>query len=236
MPGKHREEDLINKLNSELLKTSQETATDHLNKLPDKIGSYCLSWKEEQDNSGTVLLFLGIIFALAVWIGLDRELDRRMKKRKEQLLLDYPELINKFTLLVNAGMTVRQAFQKITEDYCSKSKEGLNKRYAYEEMLITVSELKLGVPENIAYEQYGRRIGLISYIKFSSLITQNLKKGTKGFTELLLMEAAEAFEERKETAKRLGEEAGTKLLIPMSLLLILVFLIIMIPAFMAFRI
>jgi hypothetical protein len=46
----------------------------------------------------------------------------------------------------------------------------------------------------------------------------------------------EAFEERKETAKRLGEEAGTKLLIPMMIMLVLVLVIIMVPAFQAFKI
>jgi hypothetical protein len=132
-------------------------------------------------------------------------------------------------------MTLRQAWNKISEDYASKaSQKGFPRQYAYEEMLATDRELKLGIPESTAYEQYGRRTGLISYIKFSSLISQNLKKGTKGFTDLLMREAIEAFEERKETAKRLGEEAGTKLLIPMMIMLVIVFLIIMIPAFSAF--
>jgi predicted nucleotidyltransferase len=103
-------------------------------------------------------------------------------------------------------------------------------------MLTTINELKLGMSENSAYEQYGRRIGLIPYIKFSSLLLQNRKKGNRGFTELLRQEAMESFEDRKEMAKRLGEEAGTKLLAPMMFLLLIVFLIIMIPAFMAFQI
>jgi tight adherence protein C len=134
-------------------------------------------------------------------------------------------------------MTIKQAWIKIAEDYKSldSQRRGI-KRYAYEEMLTTVRELKLGMPENISYEQYGSRTGLIPFIKFSSLITQNLKKGTKGFTELLMQEAREAFEDRKEIAKRLGEEAGTKLLIPMMIMLIIVFLIIMIPSFLSFRI
>jgi hypothetical protein len=36
-----------------------------------------------------------------------------------------------------------------------------SERYAYEEMLATASELRLGISETTAYEQYGRRIGLI---------------------------------------------------------------------------
>jgi hypothetical protein len=35
-------------------------------------------------------------------------------------------------------------------------------------MLVTVHELMLGVAENDAYEQFGRRIGLLSYIKLGS--------------------------------------------------------------------
>jgi hypothetical protein len=72
-------------------------------------------------------------------------------------------------------------------------------------------------------------------MKFGSLIAQNLKKGNKGISELLTKEAVDAFEERKETAKRLGEEAGTKLLVPMMIMLVIVFAVIMVPAFLSFR-
>jgi hypothetical protein len=71
-------------------------------------------------------------------------------------------------------------------------------------------------------------------MKFSTLIAQNLKKGNSGLCELLGREAVEAFESRKETAKRLGEEAGVKLLGPMMIMLIIVFMIILIPAFLSF--
>ncbi len=238
LPGTHSEEDaLVKELQEKIKGVSQETAADPMLKLPDTLGEYQLIWKDKREENGTALLYLGMIAAFLAWIGLDKELDRKIKRRKEQMLSDYPELINKFTLLVNAGMTIRQAWTRISEDYGSKSaKEKNKKRYAYEEMLTAANELKLGMPESIVYEQYGRKIGLIPYIKFTSLISQNLKKGNKGFTELLMKEAKEAFEERKETAKRLGEEAGTKLLLPMTVLLLMVFLIILIPAFLAFRI
>lgn len=53
-------------------------------------------------------------------------------------------------------------------------------------------------------------------------MSQNLRKGTKGLSELLKLESIQAFEERKARAKRLGEEAGTKLLLPMFLMLVVV--------------
>ena len=44
------------------------------------------------------------------------------------------------------------------------------------------------------------------------------------------------FEERKARAKRLGEEAGTKLLVPMFFMLAVVLVIVIVPAFMSVQI
>ena len=44
---------------------------------------------------------------------------------------------------------------------------------------------------------------------------------------------AEAFLERKNIAKRLGEEAGTKLLIPLFIMLMIVMAIVILPAMLA---
>jgi hypothetical protein len=238
MPKRLNNEEQIDKrLSTELSGAQMESKKERELTLPEKLDQYTLSWREKEGSSGVPFLFFGIMIAIVIWFVKDIELKQQMKHRRDQLLMDYPELINKFTLLVNAGMTVRQAWFKVAEDYQEKQRRGGTKlRYAYEEMLITVHALKLGASESNAYEQYGRRLGLIPYIKFSSLISQNQKKGNRGFTELLQREALEAFEDRKEMAKRLGEEAGTKLLAPMMFLLIIVFLIILIPAFMAFQV
>ncbi len=238
MPRVLGEEECIDKrLTQELVSAQERSRREVLLTLPDQMDEYSLRWREVKESGGTSLLLFGIIVAVVLWYAKDLELKQQMKLRRDQLLMDYPEIINKFTLLVNAGMTVRQAWCKVAEDYQTKRQQGgIKLHYAYEEMLSTVNELKLGASENSAYEQYGRRIGLIPYIKFSSLISQNRKKGNRGFTEQLRQEAMEAFEDRKEVAKRLGEEAGTKLLAPMLFLLLIVFLIIMIPAFMAFQI
>lgn len=234
-PKKYSQQEFIyQELQEEIGEASNRTAMDDFLELPEVTNNYRLKWSSKTDNSPRILLLLGFVMVALIWVYEDKTIDKQMKQRRDQLLLDYPELVNKFTLLVNAGMTVKQAWMKLSEDYLDVFSK--KKHYAYEEMLITARELKLGLAENIAYEQYGRRISLIPYIKFSSLISQNIKKGNKGFTELLMKEAMEAFEERKEIAKRMGEEAGTKLLIPMMIMLLIVFLIILIPAFLSFQI
>jgi hypothetical protein len=237
MPKRYSEEESLRiKLEEEIKETMNSSGEDEQVVLPGEMGGFHLFWKEQEDKTGGNILLLGFVAAVLVWIYQDQELKRRMKDRNEQMLIDYPEIINKFNLFVNAGMTIKQAWCKISQDYENKiNSQKVNKRYAYEEMRITVNELKLGIPEGDAYEQFGRRVGLISYMKFGTLIAQNLRKGNKGLSELLSREAIEAFEERKEIAKRLGEEAGTKLLAPMMIMLLIVFVIILVPAFMSFQ-
>jgi hypothetical protein len=238
LPPKISEDEVLSQnLKDEVLSYAEDSATSKYLKLPTKLNEYNLHWEEIRNSSVQQFIFLGVLFAIFVWYLESKELEKQYKRRKEQLQLDYPEIVNKFTLLINAGMSIRQAFQRIADEYeVRRQMKGFKKRYAFEEILILTHELKLGKTESIIYEQFGRRVGLISYMKFAALIIQNSKKGNKGFSQLLISEAREAFEDRMELARKRGEEAGTKLLIPMMLLLILVFLIIMIPAFMSFHI
>ena len=108
------------------------------------------------------------------------------------------------------------------------------KRYAYEEVVATWSELSNGVNEVKAYENFGRRMKLLKYMKFSSMLSQNVTKGMEGLLHSLESEAMDAFEDRKELAKQVGEKASTKLLGPMMLLLGIVLMMILIPAAMTF--
>ena len=47
-------------------------------------------------------------------------------------------------------------------------------------------------------------------------------------------ESKKAFNNRMDTVRKQGEEAGTKLLLPMILMLLIVMVVIMIPAYMTF--
>jgi hypothetical protein len=230
-------ETLYKKLEKALDLTQERTTHEKEWVLPKGLEGYLLIWKTPEGNSGTSILLLGLLVSIIIWFSRDKELDKKMRLRNNEMLLDYPEIINKFNLLVNAGMTIKQAWTKISEDYKYKAESNKKfQRYAYEEMLLTLYELRLGVAEVNAYEQFGMRVSLLPYMKFGSMLVQNLKKGNKNMVDLLKREAMEAFHERKEITKRLGEEASTKLLGPMIIMLFIVLVIIIIPAFISFGI
>ena len=65
---------------------------------------------------------------------------------------------------------------------------------------------------------------------------QNLKRGNSTLLERLREEADKSAAERLQQSKKLGEEAGTKLLLPMFLMLAIVLVIVIVPAFLSVQI
>ena len=59
----------------------------------------------------------------------------------------------------------------------------------------------------------------MKYKTFSTLLIQNLQKGSRRMADILEQEALEAWDERKRKARVLGEAAATKLLVPMVMML-----------------
>ena len=217
----------------ELLHMQEEqTESEEAMVLPDNMESKPIVWREIiKDNSRYIMLLVLLAAGVLYW-GSGRELDRQLDQRKKELLLDYPEIVNKLALYMGAGMTIRNAFVKMGEDYKKYRKE--RRRYVYEEILITCHELQSGRSESEAYDHFGRRCQVPVYMKLCTLLSQNIRKGSNNLLHMLRQEADSAFVERKNLAKKLGEEAGTKLLLPMMMMLCIVMVIIMIPAYFSF--
>lgn len=219
----------------ELLRENGErTRTSEIMTLPETLGTEPIVWREIITDSSGYFLFFVFIAAGALYWGKGRELDRKLEARRRELLLDYPEIVNKLALYMGAGMTIRNAFFKMGEDYKKQREE--RKKYVYEEILITCYELQGGRSETEAYERFGKRCQVQSYVKLSALLSQNIRKGSNDLLRMFRQEADNAFAERKSLAKKMGEEAGTKLLMPMMMMLCVVMVIIMIPAYFSFTV
>ena len=205
----------------------EATRTEEYVRLPDKAGDIRVGYEQLHDNGAVILMVMTLILSAGLFIREDKELDNRVKDRDKQLIADYPGMVNKFVLFYSAGLTTRGIISKLNE--------GEEKRYLYEEMLICEGRMNEGLGELSAYEGFAARCALHKYRQFISLVIQAAGKGRADLLPLLDREATEAFEERKNRAKELGEEAGTKLLFPMLMMLLVVLIIVMVPAFISFR-
>ena len=225
---------LLYEIRQRIEQLEEETRQEESLKLPETINGKNIKWSQKRENTWQYILLLG--FALCVYLVYreNENVKREKKQRKEELLRAYPGMISKFTMLLGTGTTVNHVWEKIVQNYETQKKE-LGVHAVYEEMALALREMQGGVSEAEAYERFGKRCGVTVYLKFGTLLSQNLRKGSKGISEILRMEAIQSFENRKNYAKRLGEEAGTKLLMPMLGMLAVVFIIVMVPAFLSMQ-
>lgn len=177
---------------------------------------------------------LGVLAAVLFPLR-DRQREKEEKKKRErQMLLDYSEIVSKLAVFLGAGLPVRKAWERIVLDYETQMDEGGAMRYAYEEMKSVYYLMGRGLSELRAYTEFGNQCGLLPYRKLAGLLEQNVKHGAERLRPILEAEMEAAFEQRKSLARKMGEEAGTKLLLPLFLMLGVVMAMITVPAFLSF--
>ncbi len=172
-----------------------------------------------QDKMLAVVCFV-MVFVLVYY--LDMRINNAVDQRKDEILSEYPEVLSKLTLLINAGMVVREAWKQVA--YTGDSA-------LYQEMQIASEEMNNGVSEIDALYNFSQRCVLKEIRKFASILSQNLQKGGSELTLSLRYMNTESWEEKKNMAKRKGEAAGQKLMIPLMMIFVGILMMIMVPIF-----
>lgn len=201
--------------------------------IPKKIGNYRISLEDQKKKKQNIILFLSVGIGILLFAREEETLKEQLKIRKEQLIKEYPEFVHQLVLFIGAGMTLKAALNKMANNY--RKKKQIQTSYLYEELLALTYELQAGVSEEESYRAFGNRLELPLYKRMMELLIQGVKKGSTNTILMLEQEEKSALEVRKEQAKRLGEEAGTKLLMPMILLLGVVLVLVLYPAMAQFQ-
>ena len=226
------EEAVLREVQQELSAKEQASRKSARFVLPESVQGYRIEQtKTAEVSGGAFLLLLALIIPLLLYSGYFSSLDTRRKERKEQAEGCYTEFITKLSLLLAAGSSVRQAFVRLAEEY---EKNHGPQHVLAAELKVTRQELDNGRSETVVYEEFGRRTGVLAYQRMASLLTQNVSRGVQGMRNLLLQEAKEVMAQDRANIRQKGEQAGTKLLLPMMGLLLLVFAILLVPAFQSF--
>lgn len=200
-------------------------------RLPEKVEDMSLSWKLPMDYRGLQLMLLGLAGALGVYLSDRQEKKKAAKAIASERIRDYPLIVSDLSILMAAGMSFRMALEKIVGRYYKKLEKDKSKRSAgYEDMAHCLRRMKDGIGEKTAIEELGKYSDCKEYRKLSMLLSQNLMKGSKDLIISLENEEEAAFEMKKQRAIRAGEEASTKLLLPMSGMLFIVIVVLVIPA------
>lgn len=192
--------------------------------LPETLEEQPVKWRLHQEPYGLWILCLTIAGTVLISFAYDHDWKRRGSEAG-RARIGLSVLLARLTLLAQTGMPIRQIFARL-----SKEKNGV----VYEEVRRTFREMESGMTQTEALERFGKRTRLPQYKKCAALLTQNIRRGTGELITALGQEAENAFEEQKAAARRKAEEAQTKLLFPMLLMLSVVMILILVPAWLSF--
>lgn len=167
-------------------------------------------------------LGLGVLMAFMAF----NDLDKKIAERHLEITLDLPDFTNKLLILSGAGLSLKAAMIKV-------SKEMEKDTAFYRELKHSVYLMEHGSTVESAMDALCNRCNLPEVRRLTSVLLQNMHSGGSDVLMALREISKELWTNRRATAKRIAEEAGTKLLIPMMLMLLAVMLIVAAPAVMS---
>lgn len=195
--------------------------------VPEEIDGVKVSVAKNSRNKASVIFLIGCLISIILLFLNKSKLDEQGKVRDSMLMEQYPVFVNKLWLLLGTGMTIKSCFLQIadeTEMECVLTRE----------LEYTINQIDSGIDEAFAYEELGQRLEIGCYRRLMSQVSQNLRMGTRDLLKLMEEEVRTSLESKKEHIRRKGEEASTKLLFPMIILLATVMIIVILPAMVSF--
>lgn len=165
-----------------------------------------------------LLIAVGLILFLIVYLEYDKE--SKLQSRHEVILREFPHVLSQIALLVNAGMPLRETLEVTA---------GKNSGVLYKEMQVLVDDMHNGIPEYEAFSNFSDRCGVDSVRKFSSLIIQNVKKGSSELASVLMELSGEIWKNRVSLVREEGEKASAKLMIPIFIIFGGILVLVVVP-------
>ena len=144
------------------------------------------------------------------------------ENKTNEVLNDFADVVSKLALLVNAGMIMREAWEKVA--YTGESE-------IYQEMKNVIVDINNGVSEIDAYTDFGMRCTSPEIKKFTSTIIQGMVKGNRELVEMIKQQSREIWDAKRHRVKQQGEKAASKLLIPICIMFIGILIMIIVPIF-----
>lgn len=123
-----------------------------------------------------IVLVVMFVMAAAIYYYYDTLPKAKVEKRTEEISLEFADVVSKLALLINAGMIVREAWEKVA--YTGKSD-------LYIEMQDVVDQMNNGVSESDALNRFATRCTTADIKKFTSMLIQGMNKGNRELTEMM---------------------------------------------------
>lgn len=156
------------------------------------------------------LMFVGIavLFVMAIWNLCMSKMKEAVEKRRDECVMEFPNMVSKLSLLINSGMILREAWYLV-----ANGKDGP----LYDLMKKACIYMDNGESDAAAIHKFGVLSDSVEIKKFTSAMVQGIEKGNSGLADFLITQASELWAHKRQVALQQGEIAAGKLVIPLGL-------------------
>ena len=166
---------------------------------------------------------LGLFVTGVMVYTVPSDINKKVEKLHLKVALDLPDYISKIIILTSAGLTLRAAMKKVSEEMSLPSP-------LYQLMGQAMHNIDNGMNENIALDKIVYRCNMPEMRRLIAVIEQNLQRGGSDVTIAMQAIGDEMWNNRKAKAQQIAAEAETKMLFPMMLMMLSVIVMTMVPA------
>ncbi len=175
--------------------------------------------------------FLYLLIAFAAIMNKYEKLRKSNENQRKQILKALPRFTNQLLLMMNSGVILSDAFQKICYGYSMMDEVSQGE---FERNIITMTEsaelTNRSIPQ--LFSEFAQHYSVKELMRISTVLRENEKRGSN-IQEKLERESDFLWDVRKVTAREQGKLIDTKMTYPLGLLLILLIVITMAPAMMS---
>ncbi len=192
-----------------------------------------INWYVKKSQDGLFLVMLFPLLCVFLYRSRYRQLIEEEIRTKKIVQLELSEFITKLILLLDAGLVMSAAFQKIVRDYeKAVNEEGLLANYFYQQLTQinhTLQEARGSF--TLELKEFAHRSRIPEFIRLANIITDNYHMGSE-LVEKLTIEGEMLWFTRKKLAVEQGKLAEVKLSLPLMLLILSLLLITIAPVFL----
>ena len=232
--GEPTEESALEGIETEvrkLIKLINRSSTGSSVALPAELnGGVRLIWNVSRNSNLQRLIPLFLIALLVIYRRRYLQIKSIESEARESIIRELPDFINKLMLLLNAGLVMTSAFDRILENYADNRKGA--ESYFYSQLLqVSRSKRETNSSMICGLKEFAGRSGVRELTRIANIIADNLDKGSElayklqGESELL-------WHTKKKLAEEKGRLAETKLTFPLVILLLVLITVTIAPALM----
>lgn len=212
--------------------TSIEYSPDEELVLPTRLDDgTTISWHAAESKSNEGFVIIPIIYfaliALTIKSQVDADGGKEIAIRKE-ILHDLPRFCNQLFLMMNAGMILSDAFERICSSYLEIKED---ERSWFQKEMITLYKQNCDHHRGAAVvlTEFAAEYNVKELTRIAAILAVNEKRGSD-VVESLSRESKYLWDDRKLIAREGGKQIDVKMSYPLGALLILLIVITMAPA------